>query len=58
MTLICVGVVYLASIPVAVWRQSKDRRRTTDVPLNAPSLPRATDVASTSGGTAQSDKAL
>jgi CDP-diacylglycerol---serine O-phosphatidyltransferase len=58
MTLICIDVVYLASIPVAVWRQKQDRRRTTDMPLSAPSLPRASDTPSAPGGAAQSDKAL
>lgn len=58
MTLICVGVVYLVSIPVAVWRQSKDRRRTADMPLSAPSLPRTTDAPSSPAGTTQSDKTV
>ena len=57
MTLICIGFVYLASIPVAVWRQSRDRRRTVDVPLNAPSQPRASDTApAPARGPAQSDR--
>jgi CDP-diacylglycerol--serine O-phosphatidyltransferase len=57
MTLICVGIVYLVSIPVAVWRQRRDRRRVADIPLNAPSLPRAVDTPSTPGA-AQSDRTV
>jgi CDP-diacylglycerol--serine O-phosphatidyltransferase len=38
-TLICVGVIYLASIPVSVWMQMRDRRRVADAPMPAPSLP-------------------
>jgi CDP-diacylglycerol--serine O-phosphatidyltransferase len=57
MTLICVGIVYLASIPVAVWRQSRDRRRTTEMPLNAPSPPRASEApAVQASAPAQSDR--
>jgi hypothetical protein len=41
-----------------VWRQKQDRRRTTDMPLSAPSLPRVSDTPSAPGGAAQSDKAL
>jgi CDP-diacylglycerol---serine O-phosphatidyltransferase len=41
MTFICVGVVYLASIPVSVWMQARDRRRVADTPMPAPSLPPA-----------------
>ena len=58
MTFICVGVVYLVSIPVAVWRQSRDRRRTAEVPLTAPSLPRAGDVPPAPGSAAQSDRTI
>lgn len=57
-TLICIGIVYLASIPVSVWRQGKDRRRTAEAPLNAPSLPRANDVPSAPGGAPQSDRTV
>lgn len=39
-TLISCGVVYLGSIPVAIWTQSRARRRTgLEVPLPTPSLP-------------------
>jgi CDP-diacylglycerol--serine O-phosphatidyltransferase len=38
-TLICVGVVYVASIPVSIWMQRRDRRRVAEAPLPAPSLP-------------------
>jgi CDP-diacylglycerol--serine O-phosphatidyltransferase len=58
MTFICVGVVYLASIPVAVWRQARDRRRTAEMPLAAPSLPRASDASPAQGGSAQSDRTV
>jgi CDP-diacylglycerol---serine O-phosphatidyltransferase len=43
-TLICVGAVYLASIPVSVWMQMRERRRVAEAPLPAPSLPPATSV--------------
>jgi CDP-diacylglycerol--serine O-phosphatidyltransferase len=57
MTFIVIGAIYLASIPVAVWRQGKDRRRTADLPLSAPSLPRASEPPSpTPGSPAQSDR--
>jgi CDP-diacylglycerol--serine O-phosphatidyltransferase len=58
MTFICVGVVYLASIPVAVWRQGRDRRRTAEMPLSAPSLPRASEVPPAPGTAAQSDRTV
>jgi CDP-diacylglycerol--serine O-phosphatidyltransferase len=59
MTFICVGAGYIASIPVAVWRQGRDRRRTAEMPLSAPSLPRAGDVPSAPGGGApQSDRTV
>ncbi|HEX2112790.1 MAG TPA: CDP-diacylglycerol--serine O-phosphatidyltransferase [Alphaproteobacteria bacterium] len=59
MTFIVVGVIYLASIPVAVWRQGKDRRRTADLPLSAPSLPRASEPPSpVPGSPAQSDRTV
>ena len=57
MTFIVIGAIYLASIPVAVWRQGKDRRRTADLPLAAPSLPRASEPSSPAPGSpAQSDR--
>jgi len=58
MTFICIGAVYLVSIPVATWRQGRDRRRTADVPLSAPSLPRTGDVSSAPGGSVQSDRTV
>jgi CDP-diacylglycerol--serine O-phosphatidyltransferase len=58
MTFIVVGAVYLASIPVAVWRQRQDRRRTADLPLSAPSLPRASEASPAPGGAAQSDRTV
>ena len=45
MTLICVGAVYLASIPVSVWTQMRERRRVAEVPLPAPSLPPSASAA-------------
>ncbi|MGQ0662763.1 MAG: CDP-diacylglycerol--serine O-phosphatidyltransferase [Pseudomonadota bacterium] len=40
-TFICIGVVYLASIPVSVWMQAKERRRVAAAPMPAPALPAA-----------------
>jgi CDP-diacylglycerol--serine O-phosphatidyltransferase len=40
LTFIVVGVIYIASIPVAVWKQAQDKRRVAEAPLPAPSLPR------------------
>jgi CDP-diacylglycerol---serine O-phosphatidyltransferase len=59
MTFICVGVVYLVSIPIAVWRQSQDRRRTAaDLPLSAPSLPRTGEAPPAPGSAPQSDRTV
>lgn len=47
-TLICVGVVYLASIPVSIWMQMRDRRRVAETPMPAPSLPLSSSASATS----------
>jgi CDP-diacylglycerol---serine O-phosphatidyltransferase len=46
MTFIAVGLVYLVSIPFAVWSQARDRRRTPESPLPPPSLPPTQDQGS------------
>lgn len=38
-TFIVVGIIYLASIPIAIWKQARDRRRVAEAPLPTPSLP-------------------
>jgi CDP-diacylglycerol--serine O-phosphatidyltransferase len=52
LTLICVGVVYLVSIPVSVWMQLRVRRRVAEAPLPAPSLPPGTAAPPSHGDTA------
>jgi CDP-diacylglycerol--serine O-phosphatidyltransferase len=44
-TFICVGVVYLASIPVSIWMQARARRSTLATPASTPSLPPVSDLA-------------
>lgn len=59
-TLICVGVVYLVSIPMAVWSQWRDRQRAAELPISAPSLPASTGNPSTAepGIPPRADKAV
>ena len=47
-TFIAVGLIYLASIPVAIWFQAKAKRAaasTVDLPLRPPSLPAQSKIA-------------
>lgn len=55
-TFIVVGVIYLVSIPVAVWKQARDRRRTAEAPLPTPSLPRSETGASPPDDQARPDR--